>query len=224
MSTVDQVEYWAARWEAGQSQWHSSSPNASLVSHLDLLTGEDKQPVSIFVPLCGKSGCLLHLYNSGHTVVGAEAVESVVEQFFIENKLEVTKTEIPGVEGHLYATPDGRLKIFACDLFLLTPQLVGGLEAVWDRGSLVALGIETRPRYVALVRSLLAGRAFRYLLEGWEYDQSLVAGPPHSLSKDHVEKLFGDWTKIQVVEEAKEEGGKARLNMRRTFFMTSVLG
>ena len=36
-------------------------------------------------------------------------------------------------QGHLYATPDGRLKIFACDLFLLIPQLVGGLEAVWDR-------------------------------------------------------------------------------------------
>ena len=71
-------------------------------------------PPSIFVPLCGKSGCLLHLYNSGHTVVGrkhsactgvsvipasgAEAVESVVEQFFAENQLEVTKSEIPGIE------------------------------------------------------------------------------------------------------------------------------
>ena len=40
---------------------------------------------------------------------------------------------MPWSQGHLYATPDGRLKIFACDLFLLTPQMVGGIESVWDR-------------------------------------------------------------------------------------------
>ena len=24
----------------------------------------------VLLPLCGKAGCLLHLYNAGHTVVG----------------------------------------------------------------------------------------------------------------------------------------------------------
>ena len=26
--------------------------------------------IKVLVPLCGKAGCLLYLYNAGHTVVG----------------------------------------------------------------------------------------------------------------------------------------------------------
>ena len=40
-----------------------------LVTHLPTLTG-GADGVRVLVPLCGKAGCLLHLYNAGHTVVG----------------------------------------------------------------------------------------------------------------------------------------------------------
>ena len=40
-----------------------------LLTHLPTLTG-GAGGVRVLLPLCGKAGCLLHLYNAGHTVVG----------------------------------------------------------------------------------------------------------------------------------------------------------
>ena len=57
---------------------------------MDLLTGGSKS-VRFFLPLCGKSTDLIHLYNEGHTVTGVEGVPFVVEQFFRENNLEYEK-------------------------------------------------------------------------------------------------------------------------------------
>ena len=50
--------------------------------------------------------------------------------------------------------------MFVCDLFDATPELIGNVDAVWDRGSFVALSFDARPRYVALLRSLV-GKSFR---------------------------------------------------------------
>ena len=66
------------------------------------------------------------------------------------------------VQGSRYSTPDGRLTIFACDLFDISSELVGDVDAVWDRGSFVALSFEARPRYVALLKSLV-GQSFRWV-------------------------------------------------------------
>ena len=64
------------------------------------------------------------------------------------------------VQGSRYSTPDGRITIFACDLFDVTPEMVGRVDAVWDRGSFVALSFDTRPRYAALLKRLV-GNSFR---------------------------------------------------------------
>ena len=107
-----------------------------------------------------------------------------MEEFFSENKLPVVKSDIPTIKvlllsmfpysqsGHMipssvvqgsrYSTPDGRLTIFACDLFDITSELVGDVDAVWDRGSFVALSFEARPRYVTLLKSLV-GKSFRWV-------------------------------------------------------------
>ena len=81
-----------------------------------------------FIPLCGKSGDLLHLYKAGHTVTGVEGVPFVVEQFFRENQLDFSKTSLPEVKGWRFQTKDSRLTIFACDYFSLTPSMVGKLK------------------------------------------------------------------------------------------------
>ena len=68
---------------------------------MDTLTGGSKS-VRFFLPLCGKAGDLLYLYNEGHTVTGVEGVPYVVEQFFRENKLDYEKTWVPRVRGWKY--------------------------------------------------------------------------------------------------------------------------
>lgn len=72
-----------------------------LDQYLDVLTGGSKS-VRFFLPLCGKAGDLLYLYNEGHTVTGVEGVPYVVEQFFRENKLDYEKTWVPKVRGWKY--------------------------------------------------------------------------------------------------------------------------
>ena len=57
-------------------------------------------------------------------------------------------------------TKDGRLCIFACDYFNLTPDLVGSVDAVYDRGALGAINLQDRQAYVKLMQKLL-GKEFR---------------------------------------------------------------
>merc|ERR1712203_163661 len=197
---VDQIEWWAGRWEAGQSGWHSAAPQPPLVAHLPTLSGGSETPSRVLVPLCGKAGCLNHLLKAGHDVVGIEGVESVVEEFFSENGLTAIRTDIPGVKGGKYSTPDNRITIFACNLFDVTPEMVGKVDAVWDRGSFVALSCDTRPRYAALLKRIV-GDSFRYLLQAWEYDTNKYPGPPHSVSVLEMETFFGPWAEISVLKE-----------------------
>lgn len=49
--------------------------------------------------MCGKAGCLMWLYNAGHSVIGLEGVVHVAEEVFTGNKLEYTKTVVPEIEG-----------------------------------------------------------------------------------------------------------------------------
>ena len=42
---------------------------------------------------------------------------------------------------------DGRLKIFHSDLFSIDSEICGKFDAIWDRGSLVAIYHQDRKRY-----------------------------------------------------------------------------
>ena len=79
----------------------SISNPAIPLQYLDVLTAGSKS-VRFFLPLCGKAGDLVHLYNEGHTVTGVEGVPFVVEQFFRENKLDYEKVSLPEIRGWKY--------------------------------------------------------------------------------------------------------------------------
>ena len=77
----------------------------SYFQYMDTLTGGSKS-VRFFLPLCGKAGDLVYLYNEGHTVTGVEGVPFVVEQFFRENNLEYEKESLPEIRGWKYNVSD----------------------------------------------------------------------------------------------------------------------
>lgn len=195
----DRVQYWQARWATGQSQWHSDQPHKYLVKYLDILTQGDSG-VKFFLPLCGKAGDLMYLYKAGHTVTGVEGVPFVVEQFFRENQLVFDKTSMPQIKGWRFKTKDGRLTIYACDYFSLTPSLIGEVDAVYDRGALGAITVQDRPGYVKLMQQIV-GKGFRYLLNADEYDDSVFQGPPRNLPRDEVFNLFADFAEVDILEE-----------------------
>lgn len=207
----DRVQYWQARWATGQSQWHREKPDEYLVKYLDKLT-EGGANVRIFVPLCGKAGDLLWLYQQGHTVIGVEGVPFVVEELFRCSNLEYQKTTMPQIKGWRFQTNDGRLTVYACDLFNLSAELLGPIDCVFDRGSLGAIAIHDRMPYVKLMQSLL-GPGFRYVLESYEYDDSEFDGPPRNLPRDLVLTLFGDFADVDILDEVDDSTKADRFNL-----------
>lgn len=47
------------------------------------------------------------------------------------------------------------------------------------------------------MQSLLGDR-FRYLLDVFEYDQSLYPGPPHSVKLDEIKQLYGNFLALKM--------------------------
>jgi len=208
----DRVQYWQARWATGQSQWNSEKPHQYLLKYLDVLTA-GASSCKFFLPLCGKAGDLMYLYKEGHTVTGVEGVPFVVEQFFRENKLDYEKISMPEIKGWKFKTKDGRLCIYACDFFSLTPAMVGEVDAVYDRGALEAINVCDRQGYVKLMQQIV-GNEFRYVLNAYEYDDSVFQGPPRNLPRDEVFNLFADFAEVDILEEAdKSDEGADKFNL-----------
>merc|ERR1719461_2641998 len=86
-------------------------------------------------------------------------------------------TWVPEIRGWKYKTKDNRLCVYACDFFSVTPEMIGEVDAVYDRGSLEAINVGDRQGYVKLMQSLI-GKDFRYVLNAYEYDDSEFQGPP----------------------------------------------
>ena len=70
---------------------------------------------------------------------------------------------------------------------------------LFDRGALVALPPDMRFRYVDhLLRIVPDG--CKILLLTFEYDQKLVAGPPHSVHEDEVLEHYGGRCDVQLLD------------------------
>ena len=59
-------------------------------------------------PLCGKSRDLIWVYEKGFSVIGIEAVSSVVEALYTESNISFTKCYKKEIEGWVY-----EVKIFS---------------------------------------------------------------------------------------------------------------
>eukprot|EP00095_Tigriopus_kingsejongensis_P003121 maker-scaffold366_size194251-snap-gene-0.21 protein:Tk03121 transcript:maker-scaffold366_size194251-snap-gene-0.21-mRNA-1 annotation:"thiopurine s-methyltransferase-like" len=207
----DPVQYWQGRWMDDQAPWHSNNPNPFLLKYLDKLK-DGRDSMTIFLPLCGKSGDLIFLYREGHSVIGLEGVPYVVESFFKENKLEYSKEVVPAIDGFKYQTPDGRLKIYACDIFKMRPDVIGSVDTIFDRGSFEAILVEDRPRYLDLMAKILAPK-FRIILNGYEYDNSVFKGPPRHVDHKVIEEMYGKFSQVEILEQSDDESRAKRFNV-----------
>ena len=66
-------------------------------------------------------------------------------------------------------------------------------DAHYDRGALIALGAELRPRYAAHTSSLLTDDARQFVLT-LDYDQSVCDGPPFAVSPS---ELLSYWSELR---------------------------
>ncbi|MGN6108062.1 MAG: thiopurine S-methyltransferase [Kofleriaceae bacterium] len=185
---------WHSFWQQGRIGFHEGRPNRFLERYADRLASRPR----VLVPLCGKTEDLAFLASRGHQVVGIELVEDAVRAFFAEHG--VTPTVRPRGPFVEYASES--ITLLCGDMFAATRELLGPIDAVYDRAALVALPDEIRRRYVDLVRRL-AGRGGAVLVVTLDYDQELMSGPPFAISEAELRALYDD-TQIELLAEEPE--------------------
>jgi thiopurine S-methyltransferase len=197
-------QFWHERWRTGRIGFHQPSIDRSLQAHWPGL--EMGQGSRVFVPLCGKSLDLLWLRDRWHFVTGIELSATAAEAFFLENGVAARRR----VKDAFDIYEAERIRLIRGDFFALSREMLGGAEAVYDRAALISWTPALRAPYVEHLASLLAPAA-RMLLISLEYPQSQMAGPPFSVFRDEIMRLYAP--KFSVEEIARQDivASEARL-------------
>jgi len=209
-------DFWLEKWEKNQLAFHEGAPNTLLTAHFAKLGVPAGG--TIFVPLCGKTLDMLWLRAQGYSVVGAELSRLAVEQFFAENGLTPTVTKA----GWFERFESNGITILLGDLFELDDATLGPVAAVYDRAALVALPLAMRVRYAAYLIALTDG-APQFLVT-FEYDQTVMAGPPHAVPEAEVRKHYDAQYQLELAETRDVEGGlKGRCPATESAFLLKRL-
>lgn len=183
---------WASRWTDGRIGFHQSEVSGHLSEFAATVWGDT--PIGrVLVPLCGKSLDMVFLAERSDEVIGIEFVEQAVVEFFDERGLE------PDIDrGPPARYVADRYSLYAADFFEVGVAELGTVDAFFDRAALVAIAPDRREEYAEQLASLMT-RGGRGLLITFDYDQTVMDGPPFSVSPADVEKLFGDSFEVELL-------------------------
>lgn len=191
--------FWHQRWEKHEIRFHESTPNALLVKYVhELSVAKGRR---IFLPLCGKTLDIGWLLSQGYRVVGVELSRIAIEQLFMELGMQ---PEISGV-GDVEQWSAYKIDIFVGDIFALSRQILGPVDAIYDRAALVALPENMRKRYAAHLTELT--QKAPQLLISYEYDQRVMAGPPFSVSHEEVHHHYAGKYHVTLLASTEVAGG-----------------
>ncbi|MEL6231154.1 MAG: thiopurine S-methyltransferase [Cyanobacteria bacterium J06627_3] len=191
--------FWLQKWEKNTIAFHRSEANPLLVNHFDKLVLAKGSRV--LVPLCGKTLDIGWLLSKGYRVVGAELADMAIEQLFMELGVEPATLEMGDVK-HYSATG---IDIFVGNIFDMSSKMLGAVDAIYDRAALVALPKAMRNRYTAHLTEVTDKAP--QLLVTYEYDQSLMEGPPFSISREEVNQHYGHSYGLNLLVSAAVPGG-----------------
>lgn len=188
------AEFWHERWQENKIGFHRDEVNTYLKDNWHKLgvtphSGEKNKsgvraPATVFVPLCGKSIDVCWLLEQGYRVEAVELSPIAVKALIEEQALtaEYAKKEAWEIwQGEGF-------RIWCGDYFALTPELLGPVDAVYDRAALIALPEQMRPAYVSHMKTLTG--IVPQLLITLSYNQSQMNGPPFSVTNEEVERLY----------------------------------
>jgi len=192
-------DFWHAKWGRNEIGFHRSDVNPLLVDHFEVLSLSGGE--RIFLPLCGKTLDIRWLLTNGFRVAGAELNGLAVRQLFDELGIEPDVSRL--ATGEHYRA-DG-IDIFLGDIFDLSRETLGPVDAVYDRAALVALPETMRADYAAHVATITVQSP--QLLVCYEYDQAKHAGPPFSVDANEVERCYSQLFTLQCLSTLEVPGG-----------------
>jgi thiopurine S-methyltransferase len=107
------------------------------------------------------------------------------------------------------------------DFFKLTSQLLGKVDVIYDRAALVALPESMRKEYSKHLIKITNGSP--QLLIVYDYDQSLLDGPPFSVVPDEIQSHYSKSYLINKLDEVQIEGGlKKKCKASETVWMLTT--
>jgi thiopurine S-methyltransferase len=181
--------FWLDRWQTNQIGFHLADANPLLVKHFSSL--QLAKGARVFIPLCGKTLDIAWLLSQGYRVAGAELVEMAIVQLFNDLGVSPSITTV----GELKRYSAHNIDIFVGDIFELTADMLGAVDASYDRAALVALPSEMRVRYTTHIKTITQHAP--ELLITFEYDQALVPGPPFSVNAAEVKTHYDNATLLE---------------------------
>ena len=185
--------FWLERWQTRQIGFHQSSIHPFLERWWPSLGAPASSRV--YVPLCGKSLDMVWLAVRGHRVVGTELVALAVQEFFGEQSAAAAISP----HGPYIRHAAGSYEILEGDALAMTPELLGPVQAAYDRAALVALPPAMRVPYAESFARLLPAGA-RALLVAFEYPQQMKSGPPFSVEPHEIEALYARSFHVRELE------------------------
>lgn len=210
-----EADFWHNRWENNLTGFHLDEVNPHLKANWSSLNL--KPAARVFVPLCGKTLDLIWLADQGYQVVGIELSALAAEAFFSENAIAVKRTEVAGMDLWQSET----ISLFCGDFFDLTKDILGQVDAVYDRASLIALPPAMRQDYAAHLSKL--AQSAPKLLVTLEYDQSKMAGPPFSVSENEVKALYDTHYQVQQLSAQDVLGDNTKFREKGLEYMNECL-
>lgn len=210
-----EADFWHDRWEKDLTGFHLDEVNPYLKENWSVLNL--KPGARVFVPLCGKSLDLIWLAEQGFEVIGIELSPLAVQAFFSENNLTAERTHVDALE---YWKSEN-ISLYCGDFFALTTQILGPIDAVYDRASLVALPPAMRQEYATKLTEIT--QSAPKLLVTLEYEQSKMDGPPFSVSEDEVKALYQANYQVKQLTAQDVLGDNEKFRARGLYFMNECI-
>lgn len=193
------ANFWHQKWERNQIGFHEGEANPLLVEYFDTLSLS--KAGRVFLPLCGKTPAIHWLLKKGCRVAGAELSEIAVTQLFTGLGIKPKITAIDKIRCYSAENID----VFVGDIFDLTHRVLGPVDAIYDRAALVALPEPLRKQYATHLMEI-SDQAPQLLIT-YEYDQTLMDGPPFSVSNAEVQRHYQKFYDLTLLTSADVPGG-----------------
>lgn len=221
---ASRVDKWKKGWEAGWTDFHMPKVHPTLIKYYGKLTNGVKG-LRFFFPLCGKTYDMKWLSDNGQHVVGVEGVEMACKQFFEEQKLTYTVSDIPGIpDGKLFTAESGNIKIYKCDALALTSEIIGKFDVIWDRGSLVAIDPPDRSSYIKMLQSVSKpGTNIMAEIYEYDWDERIKEHAPYPFFRKHIDEIFGSWSTIAEEERYNKIDENVKFREWGLTWMTNVV-
>jgi len=193
------ANFWHKRCENNEIGFHQGEANALMVDNFHALSVAKNSRV--FVPLCGKTRDIAWLLSEGYHVVGVELSKLAVKQLFADLGVEPT-ISTAGKLQHFKAT---NIDIFVGDIFNMSAKIIGTVDAIYDRAALMALPANLRDKYASHVNEITDTAP--QLLICLDYEQTVMHGPPFSINKEELIRVYGDHYSLTKRASVAVDGG-----------------